>query len=451
VGANPPLAAQYSGAYVSVATPLPQERPTLKAGSGSLSLTSDNTNASGAVGKGTLQVSLTFDRKMNVNVPLAVTFLGPAETVPHTVTGSWNIDKVNWTGSAAVNAATTGGGANTLTVSQGTSCVPDGSNVMTAETGAFTLDFSTAAVAGTGGATGISGTAATLHDSVNAQGWSKPSANPKTATFVFFQLRAGGGSYDNSVAGVAAGTVDPTTLPGYTSIGYGTSPTVVSFAAAGLTPATTYDYRVVAFDLNGYAIGAEQAFATSNVAPNAPTAVTASPGNATATVTWSAPAPNGGTPISSYTVTASPGGASAITPDGGTTSIDVVGLTNGTAYSFTVVATNAAGNSAASSASTAITDGAPPAPGSPAATVGGAGEAVLTWTVPTDNGSTIVSYTVTPYDGAIAGTQIVLSGAALTGTTVTGLTSGHAYTFTVFATNGNGAGPAATTNAVTVG
>jgi len=33
---------------------------------------------------------------------------------------------------------------------------------------------------------------------------------------------------------------------------------------------------------------------------------------------------------------------------------------------------------------------------------------------------------------------------------MTGLTRGHTYTFIVFATNGNGAGPVATTNAVTV-
>jgi hypothetical protein len=95
--------------------------------------------------------------------------------------------------------------------------------------------------------------------------------------------------------------------------------------------------------------------------------------------------------------------------------------------------------------------GAPLAPGSPSAAAGSAGQAVLTWTVPANNGSAIGSFTVTPYDGGTKGTPIVLAGSALTGTTVTGLISTHTYTFTVFATNGNGAGPAATTNAVTVG
>jgi hypothetical protein len=183
--------------------------------------------------------------------------------------------------------------------------------------------------------------------------------------------------------------------------------------------------------------------------PNAPTVVTATPGNAKATITWTAPAPNGGTAITSYTATASPGGAFATTADGTATSIDVPGLLNGTSYTFTVVATNAAGSSAASTASTAIFVGSPVAPGSPSG-VAGVGQAVLSWTVPANNGSAIVSYTVTPYEGATAGTPIVLLGPALTGTTVMGLTSGHTYTFTVYATNGNGAGPVATTNAVTV-
>jgi hypothetical protein len=321
---------------------------------------------------------------------------------------------------------------------------------MAPETATFTLDFTRASVAGTGGATGIAGTAASLHDSVNALGWSKPSSNPKTATFAFFQVRVSGGSYDASVANVAAGTVDATTLPGYVSIGYGTTATAVTFAAASLTPITAYDYRVVAFDLNGYTLGADQHFTTLDVVPNAPTAVTASPGNGKATVSWTAPVSNGGTSITKYTVTAWPGGALATTLNGSTTTIDVAGLTNGTAYTFTVVASNGAGDSVASAASTAIVVGAPLAPGSPSAAAGSAGQAVLTWAVPANNDSAIVSFTVTPYDGGTKGTPIVLAGSGLTGTTVTGLISTHTYTFTVFATNGNGAGPAATTNAVTV-
>src|SRR5205085_12458977 len=113
------------------------------------------------------------------------------------------------------------------------------------------------------------------------------------------------------------------------------------------------------------------------------------------------------TAIPRCTGTAAPGGAPATAADGVTTTIDVAGLSNGTAYTFTVVATNAAGNSAASGASTAITVGTPPAPGSPTAAAGSAGQAVLTWTAPAVKGSAIAAYPVTPYAGTTAGPPTV--------------------------------------------
>jgi len=85
----------------------------------------------------------------------------------------------------------------------------------------------------------------------------------------------------------------------------------------------------------------------------APTGVTVVAGDSEATVSWTAPASNGGASILSYTVLASPGGATATTSDGTTLSITVTGLTNGTPYTFTVKATNSVGGSAASSASSA--------------------------------------------------------------------------------------------------
>jgi hypothetical protein len=71
-----------------------------------------------------------------------------------------------------------------------------------------------------------------------------------------------------------------------------------------------------------------------------------------ASVSFTIPTSNGGFPITSYIVTASPGGQSAT---GTVAPVIMTGLTNGTAYTFTVVATNAAGSSIASTASASVT------------------------------------------------------------------------------------------------
>ncbi len=169
--------------------------------------------------------------------------------------------------------------------------------------------------------------------------------------------------------------------------------------------------------------------------PAAPTAVSAVAGDGQATVSWTAPS-NGGSPITGYTVTTSPGGVT--TPASGT-SVLVTGLTNGTAYTFTVTATNSVGTGAASSDSAPVTpSAAPTAPGAPTGVVAvpGDGQATVSWTAPSNGGSPITSYTVTSSPGAV----VVDSGTS--SVTVTGLTDGTAYTFTVTATNAIGTGPA---------
>jgi Calx-beta domain/Fibronectin type III domain len=88
------------------------------------------------------------------------------------------------------------------------------------------------------------------------------------------------------------------------------------------------------------------------VDPGAPTKVTAVAGDSSAMVSFVAPASDGGSDINSYTVTASPGGATA---SGIASPITISGLTNGTAYAFTVTATNAHGTGPASLPSSPVT------------------------------------------------------------------------------------------------
>lgn len=87
------------------------------------------------------------------------------------------------------------------------------------------------------------------------------------------------------------------------------------------------------------------------VAPDAPTGVNAvANGETSATISWTAPINDGGSTITEYT--ASTAGKSCVAI---TTSCVITGLNTGTPYTFTVIAKNAIGSSAASSPSSPLT------------------------------------------------------------------------------------------------
>ena len=98
-----------------------------------------------------------------------------------------------------------------------------------------------------------------------------------------------------------------------------------------------------------------QTFMVNAAAPGAPTIGNVTAADGQATVTFTAPASDGGTPITAYTVTATPvpGTPGVITQQGTTSPIVVTGLSNGFTYNFTVVASN--GTTGAASASTQAT------------------------------------------------------------------------------------------------
>ncbi len=92
-------------------------------------------------------------------------------------------------------------------------------------------------------------------------------------------------------------------------------------------------------------------------APNAPTIGTATAGDTTASVAFTAPACVGGSAITSYAVQSTPGGIGA---SGASSPITVTGLTNCTAYTFRTTALNSYGPSPASAASNSVTPIVPP-------------------------------------------------------------------------------------------
>jgi hypothetical protein len=198
------------------------------------------------------------------------------------------------------------------------------------------------------------------------------------------------------------------------------------------------------------------ASATPPTAPNSPSNVTATAGNGSATVSWTAP-DNGGSIVTSYTVTPYTGSTAGTpvtvannTPNASTT---ITGLTSGTTYTFTVSATNSVGTSAESAPSNAVTPQAQAAPGAPTAVsaVAGNGSATVSWTAPSNGGSPITSYTITPYttgEGSTALTPMTITGTPpATTATVSGLANGTTYQFAVSATNAIGTGLGSTQTA----
>ena len=80
--------------------------------------------------------------------------------------------------------------------------------------------------------------------------------------------------------------------------------------------------------------------------------MSATAGNAATTVTWTAPSSDGGASITSYVIKPSRGSAVRF---GNVTRDTVTGLTNGTAYSFTVATVNSVGTGPSSAASNSVT------------------------------------------------------------------------------------------------
>lgn len=163
--------------------------------------------------------------------------------------------------------------------------------------------------------------------------------------------------------------------------------------------------------------------------PSAPMLTSVTSGNATSTITWTVPVSNGGSFISGYKVYRD--NSIATTTASTTLSYTDTGLTNGQTYSYYVTATNIAGESASSSVATTTPIGVPSTPSITSVT-SSSGRANITFSTSTANGSDISGYTITSNPGNISVTDTVSP------ISITGLTNGTAYTFTVVATNGVG-------------
>ena len=196
----------------------------------------------------------------------------------------------------------------------------------------------------------------------------------------------------------------------------------------GLTNGTSYTVRVSATN----ALGTGPQSGSSNTVtpattPAAPTGLTLTRGNGSATVAFTAPTVDGGSPILNYTVTASPGGATAVCASSPCT---IAGLANGTAYTFTVHATNSVGDSVESDPSTQVTPATVPDAPSITSLDRGDGSATVGFDAPaTDGGSAVTGYVATVEPGGIT---VPCAGSPCE---IGGLSNGTQYTVAVAATN----------------
>lgn len=238
-----------------------------------------------------------------------------------------------------------------------------------------------------------------------------------------------------SVSWLAPSAAGASSVASYTVTSYPGERTCIATApnlscsVTGLTNGTSYTFGVTATNASGTGWSG---WSNSGFIPLAPPtgAITGTPfataGDASAVVSWTNTATSG---VTGYLVTANPGGRTCTTA---MMTCTVTGLTNGTPHTFTVKKTNSAGASPTSStASEAVTPlGAPDAPGAPTVSEVSNSQATLSWVAPVNNGgSSVTEYTVTSTPGSLSCTVTVLT------CTLSGLTNGEAYTFTVKAKN----------------
>lgn len=134
-----------------------------------------------------------------------------------------------------------------------------------------------------------------------------------------------------------------------------TAATVLGTTATvtGLSNGTQYAFRVAAGNAAGTGAFTDAVTATPAGVPAAPSNVTAAASDKTVALRWTAPAASGGAAITSYTVqqfTSADWNTVATSTD---TSTTITGLSNGTAYSYRILAENAVGVSPASATTTA--------------------------------------------------------------------------------------------------
>jgi fibronectin type 3 domain-containing protein len=217
-----------------------------------------------------------------------------------------------------------------------------------------------------------------------------------------------------------------------------------SYTDSAVVSGTTYFYQVTAVNNVGESARSNEASATpaaSATVPGAP-ALSATAGNGSATLTWTAPA-NGGSAITGYRVyrSTSTGTETLFTSVGTTTSYTDTAVVNATTYYYQVTALNGVGEGARSNETSARPTAPASAPSAPTSSASAGNATVaLTWNAPADGGSAITGYRV--YRSTSTGTETLFASVGPSTTTFTDntVTNGVTYFYQVTALNSVGEG-----------
>lgn len=210
-----------------------------------------------------------------------------------------------------------------------------------------------------------------------------------------------------------------------------TTTSSTSITISSLTKLQTYTFKVAAYNSVGTGSQSSSASVTVHGVPDAPTGLSATAGNANASLSWNAPVNTGGLSIDYYVVYRDGTDISHVNSG---TSYLVTGLTNGQDYSFKVAAHNSDGVGAQTSAVPCIPYTVADAP-TGLTSIAGNTQVVLNWAAPAFNGGRVIDYYVVYQD------EIDIQHVSGLAYTVNGLTDLQSYSFMVAAHNAAGSGP----------
>ncbi len=218
------------------------------------------------------------------------------------------------------------------------------------------------------------------------------------------------------------------------------SPSVTSspVSITGLTNGTTYKVKLKAVNSVGDGAASDAVSVTPRTVPSAPTSLTATPGDGSVSVAFTAGS-DGGALILNYKYSTDDGSTwTAFDPAVTSSPVSITGLTNGTTYKVKLLAVNTAGDGAASDAVSVTPRAVPSAPNSLVATPGD-GSVSVAFSAGSDGGASISNY---EYELNGSGSWFPFSPAVTTSPATISVTNGVAYTVKLRAVNVAGSGTA---------